>query len=179
MITLRQSNTLVLILIGVVIFLLNEWSCNSSEPIYIKGDDSIVVVHDTLTDTIYKPVPKYVHRVHTIHDTLTLVQLDSIRLYETYNSDSSVFVQSEVRGLLLETIIHAKLKEVHTYRVDTLKLTNPFKPSLKPLIFATVTKDVAAGLGVGGILTTKKTTFIGGYDLINKNYMVGIGFSLK
>ena len=119
------------ILVAIIILLLLSNSCNKTEPTYIKGKDSIVVKHTHTVDSFPYPVPYKVLKVDTVHDTITLVELDSIRLYENYNRDSSVLVQSEIRGLLLGSIIHAKLKETTITRTDTLKLPCVTKTSLR------------------------------------------------
>jgi hypothetical protein len=123
-------------------------------------------------------VPYKVLRVDTIRDTITLAELDSIRLYENYNRDSSVLVQSEVRGILLGNIIHAKLKETTITRVDTFKLPSVTKASLRPMIFVNL-MDSNLTMGVGGIYTNKRSTIVGGYNLNNKSITVGYGFRLS
>jgi hypothetical protein len=148
------------------------------QPTYIKGKDSIVVKHTHSVDTINKLVPKYVYSVDTVRDTVTLVELDSIRLYENYNRDSSVLVQSEIRGLLLGSIIHAELKEKTIYRTDTIKLACATKQSLRPMVFVNL-MDSNLTMGVGGIYTNKRSTIMGGYNINNKSITVGYGFSLS
>jgi hypothetical protein len=174
----RRTDILLILAILVIIFLLSEWQCNPSGPTYVRGKDSVVVKIVKLTDTITKPVPKYVYKTDTIHDTLTLVQLDSIRLYDVYNVDSSVLVQSEVRGLLLESIIHAKLKEINTYRVDTVYRSKGHKPNLRPLVFTTVDSSRAT-IGLGAVYNGRKSTIIGGYNFVNRSILVGFAIPLR
>lgn len=173
-------NLIDIILVSIIILLLLSNGCNNEEqqPTYIKGKDSIVVKHTHSVDSISYPVPYKVLKVDTVRDTVTLVELDSIRLYENYNRDSSVLVQSEVRGLLLGSIIHAELKEKNIYRTDTIKLPCATKQSLRPMVFVNL-MDSTLTMGIGGVYTNKRSTIVGGYNINNKSITVGYGFNLS
>ena len=65
-----MKNTLIVIAVLVVVFLLGRWTKNFDPVKIVQYDTLPPVVHlDTIRDTV--PVPKYVHivRYDTIHDT--------------------------------------------------------------------------------------------------------------
>lgn len=171
------------VLLVAIVILVLIIGCNwqRSKPTIIKGAETTIVKWKTKTDTIHKEkiVPKLVYATthDTIHDTITLIELDSIRLYDLFNSDSSVLVQSKVRGLLIEAIINAKLKETYTTRVDTFCIKE-FKPSLRPLVFAVADTSRVTG-GLGAIYTGKKSSFMAGYNFVNKSVLVGFGVNIS
>tara|TARA_R110000868_G_scaffold360225_2_gene622267 strand:- start:837 stop:1412 length:576 start_codon:yes stop_codon:yes gene_type:complete len=140
-------------------------------------------------DSIHKPIPVKTdppkipsHPSASIENAPPLVSVidDSIRTYDSYFVDSVVRVKSTVQGVLLSQDVTVNKTEV-TIKDSTIipyvpPKNIPERYRLKPFAYTVIAQNV--GLGLGGMVQTPRNTFIGGYDLINKSILIGVGIKL-
>ena len=126
------TDSILLVVLGIIIAVLfSERACNSGEPqkndtTYIKGNPDTIIVHDTISNTIYKPEPYAVYP-SPVDSSIGINDLDSIRIYLTsiYDSAADVVVRDSVRGFLLHKDTQVRIKNRTITQIDTLKINIP------------------------------------------------------
>lgn len=181
------TDSILLVVLGIIIAVLfSERACNSGEPqkndtTYIKGNPDTIIVHDTISNTIYKPEPYAVYP-SPVDSPIGINDLDSIRIYLTsiYDSAADVVVRDSVRGFLLHKDTQVRIKNRTITQIDTLKINipTPFNNKSLKLGLGMAMNDslqpIGYAVGIKGNLN-----YLVGYNIPRKRILIGIGVMLK
>ena len=177
------TDFLMVFIIGVCIGLfLSQRACNDSiippnDTTYIVGKSDTVIIRDTITKTIYKPIANASYP-SPVTEPIGIDSLDSIRVYTNSIVDSSggVTVRDSIRGVLLSQDISLFSKAIYVNRVDTLKILIPAKDRLRLGVGAMLNDSLQPS---GYIVALKgRYNYIGSYNLIKKQISIGVGINL-
>ena len=166
----------------------------------LGGSSTTIIKTDTLRviskgepDTVFYPVEKIVYldkkpdKVEVIADTLTDGSIDSVHVYETQISDSLIdaIIFSKVKGSLISSSFEYNLKGPRFItRIDTFRetITNEVIKPRTALSAGVILGGSAGSFSVEPTLmleTKKSLRFTVGFDLIGKEYKVGILTKIK
>lgn len=177
-----MSKNITLLILSLIIVVLWLWKGCGDKPVktvtkYVKGEETTIYIPHYIDSIIYKNKVVSVHHYDTVLQILTAeASCDSVRDYVNNVADSNgLFVsQVSVRGELLYNHLTAQWIEKYTTRVDTLKIIQNKRYQFTPFGFIQAGKDIGAGAGL--VFSNYHHSFIGGYDLINKNVIIGAGY---
>lgn len=147
-----------------------------SDTVLVEAIPDTVIIHDTISITVTKPVPYEVY-IDTVDTLLSVVNCDSVRAYVSeYSSDSGfVSVTSKVKGEILEQSVDYAIRTMVITDVDTVVVTTPAAPSKKPVFSAGAGFTNRITPFLYGTMYYNRKSVIVGYNLIDQNVSVGVG----